>query len=68
MNTTLVKLINSHMSNISDPEIQRIRQGLNDLGDAIDQLSRTEAPTPEINNRSLTGEQYTVERLLHSRV
>ena len=44
------------MSNISDPEIQRIRQGLTDLGDAIYQLSRTEAPTPEINNRSLTGD------------
>jgi len=44
------------MSNISDPEIQRIRQGLNDLGDVIYQLSRTEAPTPEINNRSLTGD------------
>lgn len=44
------------MSNVSDPEIQRIRQGLGDLGEAIYQLSRAEAPTPEITNRSLTGD------------
>lgn len=44
------------MSNVSDPEIQRIRQGLGDLGEAIYQLSRAEAPTPEISNRSLTGD------------
>jgi len=44
------------MSNVSDPEIQRIRQGLSDLGDAIYQLSRTEAPSPVINNRSLSGD------------
>jgi len=44
------------MSNVSDSEIQRIRQGLNDLGDAIFQLSRAEAPTPVINNRSLSGD------------
>lgn len=44
------------MSNVSDPEIQRIRQGLNDLGDAIYQLSRTESPSPVINNRSLSGD------------
>ena len=44
------------MSNVSDPEIQRIRQGLNDLGDAIYQLSRAEAPSPVINNRSLSGD------------
>ena len=43
------------MSNVSDPEIQRIRQGLSDLGDAIFQLSRAE-PTPfEINDRGLSG-------------
>lgn len=44
------------MSNVSDSEIQRIRQGLTDLGDAIFQLSRAEAPTPVINNRSLSGD------------
>ena len=44
------------MSNVSDSEIQRIRQGLNDLGDAIFQLSRAEAPVPTINNRSLSGD------------
>jgi hypothetical protein len=44
------------MSNVSEPEIQRIRQGLADLGDAIYQLSRTEAPSPVINNRSLSGD------------
>lgn len=44
------------MSNVSDPEIQRIRQGLTDLGDAIYQLSRAEAPSPVITNRSLSGD------------
>lgn len=44
------------MSNISETEIQRIRQGLGDLGEAVYQLSRAEAPTPEITNRSLTGD------------
>ena len=44
------------MSNVSDPEIQRIRQGLSDLGDAIYQLSRAETPTPTITNRSLSGD------------
>jgi hypothetical protein len=47
------------MSNVSDPEIQRIRQGLTDLGEAIFQLSRadTETPTPVINDRSLSGDK-----------
>jgi hypothetical protein len=44
------------MSSVSDPEIQRIKQGLNDLGEAIFQLARAEAPTPEISNRSLSGD------------
>lgn len=44
------------MSNVSDSEIQRIRQGLGDLGEAIFQLSRAEAPAPVINNRSLSGD------------
>ena len=44
------------MSNVSESEIQRIRQGLSDLGDAIFQLSRAESPTPVINNRSLSGD------------
>ena len=43
------------MSNVSEQEIQRIRQGLGDLGDAIYQLSRAEAPAIEINDRSLSG-------------
>lgn len=43
------------MSNVSDQEIQRIRQGLTDLGDAIFQLSRAEAPVPVINDRGLSG-------------
>lgn len=45
------------MSNVSDPEIQRIKQGLNDLGEAIFQLARSEPPAPEINNRSLSGDK-----------
>lgn len=44
------------MSNVSDSEIQRIRQGLSDLGDAIFQLSRANPPAPVINNRSLSGD------------
>ena len=44
------------MSNVSDSEIQRIRQGLTDLGDAIFQLSRADAPMPVISNRSLSGD------------
>lgn len=44
------------MSNVSDSEIQRIRQGLTDLGEAIYQFSRAEAPVPTINNRSLSGD------------
>ena len=44
------------MSNVSDPEIQRIKQGLNDLGEAIFQLARAEAPTPTITNRSVSGD------------
>ena len=43
------------MSNVSDPEIQRIKQGLNDLGEAIFQLARAETPAPEINDRGLSG-------------
>lgn len=42
-------------NNVSDQEIQRIRQGLNDLGDAIFNLSRVEPPAPVINDRSLSG-------------
>lgn len=42
-------------NNVSDQEIERIRQGLTDLGDAIFQLSRAEAPDPEIKDRSLSG-------------
>jgi hypothetical protein len=42
-------------NNVSDPEIQRIKQGLNDLGEAIFQLARAEAPVPEIKDRSLSG-------------
>jgi len=44
------------MSNVSDQEINRIRQGLNDLGDAIFQLSRAEPTAPVIGNRSLSGD------------
>lgn len=41
--------------NVSDPEIQRIRQGLNDLGEAIFQLATSEPLAPEIKDRSLSG-------------
>ena len=42
---------------VSDPEIQRIKQGLNDLGEAIFQLANaeTEPPVLEINDRSISG-------------
>jgi hypothetical protein len=43
--------------NVSDPEIQRIKQGLTDLGEAIFQLARAEAPEPVINDRSLNGDK-----------
>lgn len=42
-------------TNVSDQEIQRIRQGLNDLGDAIFNLAHQEAPKSEIKDRELSG-------------
>jgi len=42
-------------NNVSDQEVQRIRQGLTDLGDAIFNLARQEAPKPEIKDRELSG-------------
>jgi hypothetical protein len=45
------------MSNVSNTEIQRIRQGLNDLGDAIHNLATQEPPQPQIGNRSLSGDK-----------
>ena len=47
------------MSNnsVSDPEIKRIKQGLNDLGEAIFQLARAEAPKPVINDGGLSGDK-----------
>lgn len=42
-------------NNVSDQEILRIRQGLTDLGDALSNLARQEPPTPEILDRSLSG-------------
>jgi len=47
------------MSNVSDQEINRIRQGLSDLGDAIFKLSRVEAPEPVIRDRTLSGNAIT---------
>lgn len=44
------------MSNVSDQEINRIRQGLTDLGDAIFQLAKAEPSAPVIGNRSLSGD------------
>ena len=46
------------MSNnsVSDQELSRIQQGLKDLGDAVFQLARADAPKPEITNRSLSGD------------
>lgn len=44
------------MSKVSDTEIQRIQQGLKDLGDAVISLNSAEAPKPQIENRSLTGD------------
>jgi len=43
------------MSNVSEQEILRIRQGLNDLGDAIYNLATQEAPKPELKDRELSG-------------
>ena len=43
-------------SNVSDTELDRIRLGLKDLGDAVFQLARADVPTAEIPNRSLTGD------------
>ena len=43
------------MSRVSDSEIDRIKQGLTDLGDAIFQLAKAEAPVPEITDRSISG-------------
>lgn len=44
-------------TNVSDQEVQRIRQGLSDLGDAIFNLARQEAPKPEIKDRELSGDK-----------
>jgi len=43
-------------SNVSDTELDRIRLGLKDLGDAVVHLARADAPTAEIPNRSLSGD------------
>lgn len=44
------------MSNVSNQEILRIRQGLKDLGDAVESLATREPDPVEVANRSISGD------------